>query len=48
MKKQISVGVGIGTSVYRAPNSDNVNLEDLLKEADAAKPRCVNEQPGRT
>jgi diguanylate cyclase (GGDEF)-like protein len=49
--QQVSVDVSIGTSVYRAPNSDNINLEDLLKEADggmyAAKPRCFNEQPGR-
>lgn len=49
--QQVSVGASIGTSVYRVSDHDNVDLEDLLKEADggmyAAKPRGFDRQPGR-
>lgn len=47
--QQVSVGVSIGSSVYRVSNHDTASLEDLLKEADgsmyAAKPRSFNGQP---
>lgn len=49
--QQVSVGVSIGSSVYRASDHDHIGLEDLLKEADgemyATKPRGFNRQPGR-